>query len=132
MIERSWRIGNSRQRLMQALSLLANFLIKPEDDYELIVRPARKEKTHTQRATWHAMLTEFGKELGYTLPEIKLIVKREIFGSRTVKLPNGKQHEIIQSSEDEDRIGYAALIDHTLRIAAENGCLLEIKDRRVA
>ena len=125
--ERTFRIGNSRQRLLAVLSQLSSFLIQETDDWEIVVRKARKEKTHQQRKTWHALLTEFGQALGYTMPQMKQVVKREIFGAEWIKLPNGKEVEVIQSSEDEDRHGYANLIDHTLRIAAENGVLLEIK-----
>lgn len=130
MNERLFRIGNSRKRLHEVLSLLANFLIRQEDDYELIIRQARKEKTHDQRKAWHALLTEFGKALGYTMPQMKEAVKRELLGSEWITLPNGKRYEVIPSSEAEDRYGYSALIDGTLRIAAENGVLLDV--RRVA
>jgi hypothetical protein len=126
---RIFHIGNSREKLMRVLSMLSSFLITEKDDIELEVRPRRKEKTHEQRKTWHALLTDFGKALGYTMPQMKEVVKREIFGSEWIQLPNGKRYEVIPSSEAEDRYGYAELIDHTLRIAAEQGVLLEIKSR---
>lgn len=132
MMERAFRIGNSRKRMFEVLSVLSNFLIKDEDDYELWIGPARQEKTPKQRKTWHALLTEFGKAIGHTMPEMKIVVKREILGSSWIKMPNGKDYEIIPSSEDEERYGYANLIDQTLRIAAENGVLLEIKSERRA
>jgi hypothetical protein len=125
---KTFHIGNSRVRLHQVLGQLANFLIKPTDDYELEIRKVSKSKTAKQRGTWHMLLTEWGKELGYTMPEMKNVAKRELMGTRWITV-SGKNYEIFPSSEDEDKFGYAALIDGTLRLAAESGVLLEIKTR---
>jgi hypothetical protein len=122
---RTFFIGNSREKLQRVLSLLASFMITEEDDLEIEIRPRRKEKTHQQRKLWHAMLKEFGESIGYTLPQIKQVVKQKIFGTEWVNLPDGTKLEITQSSEDEDRYGYARLIDETMRIAAEQGVLLQ-------
>lgn len=126
MIERHYRIGNSRQRLLEVLSLLANFLIRPEDDYMLTIGPARKEKSHDQRKLFHALCTEFGREIGYTPGQIKAMVKEEHFGVDTVTLRNGKTYTVTQSSEEADRAEYSALIETLLRMAAENGVLLDV------
>lgn len=127
---RTFHVGNDRQKLLRVLSLLGSFLIQPKDDWEIEVRPRRKEKTHAQRGMWHAILTEWGRGLGYTMPEMKNVAKRELMGTHFITLPNGKQYEIFPSSEDEDRFGYSALIDGTLRLAAESGVLIE--DKRAA
>jgi hypothetical protein len=129
---RVFHVGNSREKLMRVLSILSSLLVSQKDDIEIEVRPRRREKTNKQRGTWHALLTEFGKELGYTMPQMKDVVKRELMGSEFITMPNGKKYEVFASSEDEDRFGYADLIDGTLRIAAEQGVLLQIRDRRVA
>lgn len=123
---RIFAIGNSQSKLAQVVNVLAAFRLTEEDDIEIEVRPRRKEKTDTQRRTWHALLADFGRQLGYTMPQMKEVVKRELLGSEWITLPSGKRHEVIPSSEDEDRYGYSELIDGTLRIAAENGVLLEI------
>lgn len=123
---RIFHIGNSREKLMRVLSILSSFLVSQKDDLEIEVRTRRKEKTHTQRKTWHALLTEWGKEIGYTMPEMKCVAKRELMGTHWVKV-NGKDYEIFPSSEDEDLFGYSALIDGTLRLAAEGGVLLDIR-----
>jgi hypothetical protein len=123
---RTFYVGNSREKLLRVLSVLSSLLIKDDDDLEIEVRPRRKEKTHAQRKTWHALLSEWGRELGYTLPEMKNVAKRELMGTRWIKL-NGKDYEIFPSSEDEDRFGYSELIDGTLRLAAETGVLLDIR-----
>lgn len=128
---RIFHVGNSRELLHRVLSVLSSLLITDKDDIEIEVRQRRKEKTHTQRKTWHALLTQWGKELGYTMPEMKNVAKRELIGTHWIKV-NGKDYEIFPSSEDEDKYGYIELIDGTLRLAAEMGVLLEIKDRRAA
>ena len=129
---RTFHVGNSREKFMRVLSVLASLLVRKEDDLEIEVRERRKEKTAKQRGAWHALLTEFGKALGYTMPQMKEVVKRELMGSEWITLPNGKKYEVIPSSEAEDRYGYNDLIEGTLRIAAENGVLLEIRGERRA
>lgn len=99
-----------------------------ENPVEVSVRSPRKEKTHNQRKLWHAVLDEFGKELGYTRPQMKIVVKRLYYGSEWVTLPDGTKHEVIEESENEDRAGYGRLIDFTLQLAAEQN--VPIRDPR--
>ncbi len=127
MIERTYRIGGSRKRLLDLLSMLSNMLIKPEDDYQLTLGPARKEKSHAQRKLFHKLCTEAGKELGYTMGQIKEMVKEEHFGREEILAPNGKLYLVVQSSEESDRIDYSALIETLLRWAAENGVPLDTR-----
>jgi hypothetical protein len=127
---RTFHIGNDRQKLMRVLVLLGSFLVQAKDDWEIEIRPRRKEKSHEQRKMWHAILEEFGRAVGYTLPEIKQVMKEEFFGVEVKTLPDGKQYRVTQSSEDAERMRYSELIDFTLRRAAENGVLIE--DRRAA
>ena len=88
---------------------------------EITVKPESRNKTGSQRGYWHAMLEELGKALGYTPGQMKEVVKREYYGADTIKLPDGRQYEVVQSSEAEDREGYGRLIDFTLQLAAEQG-----------
>jgi hypothetical protein len=127
MIERQYRIGNSRKRLMEVLSLLSSFLIAPEDDYVLEIRPARKEKSHDQRKLFHALCTQAGKELGHTPGQVKAMVKEEHFGLDTIKAKSGKTYTVVQSSEDADRYEYSELIETLLRWSSENGVLLDTR-----
>lgn len=124
---RVFHVGNSRDKWLRVLSMLASFLISEKDDIEIEVRPRRKEKTHSQRNVWHALLTEFGREVGYTKAQMKDVVKREFYGSEWIKMPNGKSYEVIPSSEESDRFDYSALIDFTLQLAAEQGILLQVR-----
>lgn len=127
MIDRVYRIGNSRKRLMEVLSTLSNLLVKPEDDFQLTIGPARKEKSSAQRKLFHALCKEAGDELGYTKGQVKEIVKREHFGTETITARNGKRYEVVQSSEEADREDYSALIETLLRWAAENGVPLDTR-----
>lgn len=128
--ERTFRIGNSRPRLLAVLSQLSSMLIRPEDDWELVFRPARKDKTAAQRNYWHQLLEAFGKEVGYSKLEMKQVIKEEVLDWVEVKLPDGTVKKVCPSSEEAERAKYAELIDHTIRRAAECGVLLD--DRRVA
>lgn len=129
MIERRYFVITSREQARAVVEAIARLDVSEAHPAEIVIRPVRKEKTHDQRAAWHALLTEFGNAIGYTLREIKEVVKREYYGTDTVTLPNGKKIEIVQSSEDEDRDGYSRLMDFTLRFAAEQGIHLEVRPR---
>lgn len=130
METRTFRIGNSRQRLIAVLSQLSNLLIRPQDDLELTIGEAKKQKTNAQRGLFHALCAEFGRAIGETPGRVKAIVKEEHYGIDEVRLPSGKVHRVVQSSEDSDRGEYAELINTLLRVAAENGVVLD--SRRAA
>jgi hypothetical protein len=99
-----------------------------EHPLEVVIRRPRKEKSASQRGLWHAMLADMAKEMGYTPAEMKQVVKAEYYGTTRIKLASGHVVEVVPSSEEEDREGYGRLIDFTLRLAAENGIILQ--DRR--
>ena len=120
-MNRVFYIGSSRAALMRVLSMLGGLLVKPTDDLELELRPRRKEKSHQQRKYLHKICTDIGKQLGYTMGQVKAMVKEEHFGADTIQTPSGRVYHVIQSSEDEDRGGYSALIETALRWGAENG-----------
>ena len=130
MTPRTFYIGNSREKLHRVLSMLASLLIRPEDDWELVLKPHKRDKTHEQRKLFHAMCGDVGKELGYTPGQVKAMVKEEHFGKDTITSPSGRKYEVVQSSEEADRPEYSELIETLLRWAAENGVPLE--DRRAA
>ena len=128
MIERAYRIGNSRKRLLEVLSMLANLLVKDDDDLQLTIGTARKEKTHNQRKVFHALCTEAGRALGYTPGQVKEIVKREHFGTEDITDRQGRVYrDVVQSSEEADREEYSDLIETLLRWAAENGVPLDVR-----
>lgn len=123
---RLFYVGNAQSRMQQVARVLNVLTLDEQDDIEIEIRQRRKEKTHLQRKTWHTLLRDWGREIGYTTNEMKNVVKRELMGTKVIKV-GGKDYEIFPSSEDEDRYGYSELIDGTLRLAAESGILLEIR-----
>ncbi len=123
---RLFYIGNAKSRMEQVARVLNVLPLDEADDVEVEIRQRRKEKTHLQRKTWHGLLRDWGRELGYTTNEMKNVVKRELMGTKVITV-HGKPYEIFPSSEDEDRFGYSELIEGTLRLAAEQGVLLEIR-----
>lgn len=123
---RVFYVGNNKGRMEQVSRVLQVLNLEEADDIEVEIRQRRKEKTHEQRKTWHKLLRDWGKEVGYTTNEMKNVAKRELMGTKVIEV-GGKKYEIFPSSEEEDRYGYSELIDGTLRLAAEQGVLLEIR-----
>ena len=115
---------DSKARLRAVADEILRLDVGEERIAEIIVRPARKEKTTSQRGYWHVVLDELGVELGYTRGQMKEIIKQEYYGADVVRLPSGQTYEIVQSSEAEDREGYGRLIDFTLQVASEQGVTL--------
>ena len=110
-----------KAQLREIALVLAHLDVSDSSVAEIIIRPAKKEKTGSQRGYWHVVLDELARALGHTPREMKEIVKQEYYGTTTVTLPGGQKYEILPSSEDEDREGYGRLIDYTLQMAAEQG-----------
>ena len=120
-------IVGSRERLRVVLDSFKGCLVSSESPLEVIVRAPRKEKSHDQRALWHAVMADLAPELGLTPGQTKQLIKEEFYGIE-VKTVFGRRHEFVQSSEDSDRAEYSRLIDFTYQFSAENGIILN--DRR--
>jgi hypothetical protein len=112
---------NSKQAKKRALDAVQACM--SDTIMQVSIEPYKDNKTAAQRKWWHTMLGMLGKELGYTLPEIKDIIKVEVIGMQHVEW-KGLIVDRIPSSEDEKRAGYSHLIEETYRIAAEQGCVL--------
>jgi hypothetical protein len=117
--------AESRARLRQIAEEIVRLDVGEGRVAEILVRPARKEKTASQRGYWHAILEQFGQAVGYTRGQMKEVVKRQYYGVDTIRFPSGASYEIVESSEYEDRAGYGRLIDFTLALAAEQGVRIE-------
>ena len=122
-------IVGSRERLRAVLDSFKACLVSSESPIEVIVRTPRKEKSHDQRALWHAVMAELAPQLGLTPGQTKQLIKAEFYGTEQ-KVVNGRVYEFTQSSEDSDRAEYSHLIDFTYQLAAEQG--IAILDRRTA
>lgn len=103
--------------------------LDPGKVWDVEIKEYRKPKTVSQRAWWHKLLTLYGMELGYTLPEMKDVVKREYFGTKECKV-GGKVRELPDGhSEELGKMPYSELIELTYRLAAHDGVVLPEADR---
>ena len=119
MIEPHRFRADNHAGLKDAADYILRLKVGPREVVEITVKPESRHKTGSQRGYWHAMLDELGRAWGYTPSQMKEVVKREYYGADTIKLPDGRKYEVVQSSEAEDREGYGRLIDFTLQLAAE-------------
>lgn len=94
-MNKSFIIGNSRAALMKALSLLGNFLIRPEDDYELILRKRVYKRSSDQNRRYWALLNEISEGLpvqgvAHSPEAWHHYFRQKFIGSEDMKLPTGK------------------------------------------
>ena len=86
------------------------------------------DKTGEQRKSFHLLCQLFGNETGYTLNEIKELVKGELLDTTVVTIA-GREREVTRSTESLKRDEYSALIEATYRLAAEAGVILPVLSR---
>jgi len=92
-----------------------------EGDWDIEITPHEKQKTASQRGTFHWLCGILGDRLGISPGDIKMAVKGKYFGWKTVRFA-GMEFPIADgSSEDLKRVGYAQLIDTLYQLAAEAG-----------
>lgn len=97
--------------------------IKGDDDMEVIIRKREHSKTAEQRSFFHFLCKALGDETGYTLGEIKEMVKMEILGTKIVEIA-GRHREVVESSEAQNKLMYSALIEGVYKLGAEAGVQL--------
>lgn len=83
--------------------------------YEVVIQETRK--TPPQRRYWHLCLSRLVQGTGYTLTELKTIIKRSVFGTVQFKTRKGEIMERDISSEELGVKEYSQLIDKTLDLA---------------
>ena len=111
-------IINSKQVKRNCLDAVME--IRGDDQMEVVIQKHKQRKTDEQRSFWHVLLSILGEETGYTLGEVKYLVKAAVIGSETVSVGN-MTVEVVPSSEKQDRERYSELIEATYQIAAEAG-----------
>lgn len=84
------------------------------------VRLGPPDKTRAQRAMFHVLCENIGKELGCTPGEVKQYVKQYHYGIDEKKVGN-MWYKSVRSTEDDNKVQYTALIEAAHRWAAENG-----------
>ncbi len=100
-------------------------LTKPK---QVAITDYKEKKTDEQRSSFHLLCGLLGKELGYSMQDIKDYAKDECFGAHTVTIA-GITKEIVKSSEKAKRDEYSDLIDTVYRLASQAGIQLPILRR---
>ena len=113
---------------MKVLSALAHFLIKPEDDYELVLREHRKARSNEQNRRYWALLNEIAalKVQGrrYEADAWHEYFKGRFIGKEEVTLPNGETFNRPLSTKGLDVIEFSDYMTQVEAWAAEHGILL--------
>ena len=90
---------------------------------QVIIKLYKKDKTAEQRNFWHVLLGILSEETGYTVGEVKELIKKDELGTKDVMI--GKVlHTVTESSEEANRETYSRLIEATYRLGAEAGISL--------
>jgi hypothetical protein len=97
---------------------------------EITIGDYTEKKTGEQRNSFHLLCKLFADETGYTLHEIKELVKFQEFGTNLI-LIGGVEHGVSISSESLKRTDYARLIEATYRLAAQGGIVLPVLNRLI-
>jgi hypothetical protein len=127
MIERTYHIGNSRRRLLEVLSLLANFLISEKDDYELSIKPRKYSRSQQQNKRYWAILNEVAelKVEGrrYAAEHWHEYFKGKFIGQEEIPLPGGRTLVRPISSTTLDVPAFADYMTQVEAFAAQRGLL---------
>jgi len=92
-------------------------------DYEVNIKEHKPKKTAEQEAFFHVLCRKLSKFTGYTEPEVKDLVKREILGTKEIVI-GGATQTITASSSKLPKDEYSDLIEGCYRVGAEAGCVL--------
>ena len=122
-------IINSRERKALALNMVKN-IMEPDCPMAVTVEPYIEGHTHDQRKLFHALCRQWGNEKGYTMGQMKEAVKMIVYGTDLVDIGD-RQVKVTGSTERtadgklRDKADYSELIEHTYRLAAEDGVILD-------
>lgn len=116
---------NNREAIRSnAISFIMNMSL--DKSVEIIIRRYRKNKSDAQRGAFHFLCQTLGDQLGYSMNEIKELVKKDVYGTHEVQVGN-KVFEVTCSSEKNEQgeprttDEYARLIDGVYRMAGYAG-----------
>ena len=98
-------------------------------EWDVRIKPHVKAKTVSQRGWWHKLLELWGIEIGFTQGQCKEMVKGYHFGWKRATVAGIEFMAADGSSEDENRVGYSALIETTYWLAAEMEVILPEADK---
>ena len=122
-------IIDSKERRDLAISLVSG-IRQADCPMQVTIEPYIEKHTKEQRALFHVLCREWGNQKGYTMAQVKEGVKQAVYGVDPVEI-NGKTYYVTGSTEVtadgklRDKTDYSELIEHTYRLAAEDGVILE-------
>ncbi len=127
-MNRSFPIGNSRDAMKRALNLLSALLLRPEDDYELVLRKREYRRSTEQNKRLWALLNEISEGVPVQgvihSPEVwHEYFKVKFIGKEEIKLPNG---QVLERAISTTTLDVAAFGEYMTRIevwAANRGLL---------
>lgn len=97
-----------------------HYIASLPDDKPFVVEVKKPKRTNPQNDRFHAMCGELGDEIGYTLDEMKRLVKNELGRYQVIDGPCGKIKRL-ESSADWDKDEMSAAIELLIRWGAEVG-----------
>ena len=121
-------IIDSKDRRDLAINLVQN--IRKEDcPLQVTLEPYVEEHSDPQRGKFHVLCREISRVTGYTESEVKELIKREILGTKLIKIGNIEKEVTCSSEYGDDgkkreKPSYSELIEGAYRIAAEAGIVL--------
>lgn len=128
-MNRTWHIGNDRKKLHGILGMLGNFLIAPQDDYELILRSTVYKRSNEQNRRYWAILNELAEQCDVRGQKFQADTWHEYFKSRfigneDIALPNGKTFTRPVSTTTLDKAGFTEYMTQVEAWSAQHGVLL--------
>lgn len=127
-MQRIWHIGNSRVKLIRVLSALSNFLIRPTDDYELVIRPHKRARSAEQNRRYWAILNEISgypvQGRTYDADAWHEYFKGKYIGKEEIRLPNGEALTRTLSTTTLDVGAFGDYMTQVEAWAANRGILL--------
>lgn len=129
MKPRIFYIGNSRAALLKALSLLGNFLIRAEDDYELVLRRKEYKRSHEQNRRYWSLLNEISEGLpvqgvNHSAEVWHAYFRSRFIGCEEIKMPNGKVFEQPISTTTLDVGAFSEYMTRIEAWAAQHGLIV--------
>ena len=96
---------------------------------EVTIEPYVEKHSKDQRNLFHALCRQWGNECGYTMGQVKEAIKQHVYGTDSIEM-GGRTVTVTGSTEVDadgkirDKTDYSELIEHTYRLAAEDGIIL--------
>lgn len=121
---------------MHVLSMLGSFLVKPEDDWELVLRQRKRARSTEQNKRYWALLQEIAstpvKGQRFATESWHEYFKGRFIGKEEVKLPNGDVFNRPMSTTGLDVVEFGEYMTQIEAWAAGHGILLSDSQERAA